>query len=62
MYKILKKEKLAENIYLMEIEAPDIAKKAQAGQHRWDGRECGQSVSQSLVVFCSDIKNRSKKG
>ena len=32
MYQILKKEKLAENIYLMEIEAPDIAKKAKAGQ------------------------------
>ncbi|MBW2984082.1 sulfide/dihydroorotate dehydrogenase-like FAD/NAD-binding protein [Candidatus Woesearchaeota archaeon] len=32
MHQILKKEKLAENIYLMEIEAPDIAKKARAGQ------------------------------
>ncbi|MBW2980566.1 sulfide/dihydroorotate dehydrogenase-like FAD/NAD-binding protein [Candidatus Woesearchaeota archaeon] len=32
MYQILKKEKLAENIYLMDIEAPDIAKKAKAGQ------------------------------
>jgi ferredoxin--NADP+ reductase len=31
MYKILKKEKLAENIYQMDIEAPDIAKKAKAG-------------------------------
>lgn len=31
MYNILKKEKLAENMYLMEIEAPDIAKKAKAG-------------------------------
>jgi len=26
MYKILKKEKLAENIYQMDVEAPDIAK------------------------------------
>lgn len=32
MYKILLKEVLAENIILMEIEAPSIAKKAQAGQ------------------------------
>ncbi len=31
MYKILKKEKLAENTYRMDIEAPDIAKKAKAG-------------------------------
>ena len=31
MYKILKKEKLAENIYRMDIEAPEIAKKAKAG-------------------------------
>jgi len=32
MYAILQKRKLAENTYLMEIEAPDIAKKAKAGQ------------------------------
>ncbi|MFH2028466.1 MAG: sulfide/dihydroorotate dehydrogenase-like FAD/NAD-binding protein [Nanoarchaeota archaeon] len=29
---ILKKQKLAENTYLMEIDAPDVAKKAQPGQ------------------------------
>lgn len=32
MFPILQKRKLAENIYLMEIEAPEIAKKAKAGQ------------------------------
>ncbi len=32
MYAILQKRKLAENTYLTEIEAPDIAKKAKAGQ------------------------------
>ena len=32
MFPILRKQKLAENTYLMEIEAPDIAKKAKAGQ------------------------------
>src|SRR3989338_4393073 len=32
MNKIVRKEKLAENTYLIEVEAPDIAKKAQPGQ------------------------------
>lgn len=32
MFPVLQKRKLAENIYLMEIEAPEIAKKAKAGQ------------------------------
>ena len=32
MYPILQKKKLAENIYMMEIEAPEVAKKAKAGQ------------------------------
>jgi len=32
MFKIAKKQKLAENTYLMEIAAPEIAKKAKAGQ------------------------------
>ena len=32
MFKITKKQKLAENTHLMEIEAPEIAKKAKAGQ------------------------------
>lgn len=32
MFPILQKRKLAENTYLMEIEAPHIAKKARAGQ------------------------------
>ena len=32
MYPILQKRKLAENTYLLEIEAPEIAKKAKAGQ------------------------------
>lgn len=32
MFKILKKEILAENIKLMDIEAPNVAKKAHAGQ------------------------------
>lgn len=32
MFPILQKRKLAENTFLMEIEAPDIAKKAKAGQ------------------------------
>ncbi len=32
MYKILAKEDLVPNIHLFRIEAPDVAKKAQAGQ------------------------------
>ncbi|MDK2903508.1 MAG: ferredoxin/flavodoxin---NADP+ reductase [Clostridiales bacterium] len=32
MYKILKKEKLAPSVYLMEVEAPLVARKAQPGQ------------------------------
>ena len=32
MYKILKKEQLNENIYLMDIEAPRVAKSAKPGQ------------------------------
>ena len=32
MFDILQKKKLAENTYLVEIEAPEIAKKAKAGQ------------------------------
>lgn len=32
MYKILKKEALSSNVYLFEVEAPQIAQKAQAGQ------------------------------
>lgn len=32
MNKVVKKQKLAENTYLIEIEAPDIAKKAKPGQ------------------------------
>ncbi len=32
MHQILKKQKLGENIYLMQIKAPDIAKKANPGQ------------------------------
>jgi len=32
MFNILKKQKLAEKTYLMEIEAPEIAKRAKAGQ------------------------------
>ncbi len=32
MYPILQKRKLAENTYLIEIEAPVIAKRAKAGQ------------------------------
>ena len=32
MFPILKKEKLAENSYLMEVEAPDVAKHAKPGQ------------------------------
>jgi len=32
MNRIVKKQKLAENTYLIEIEAPDIAKKSQPGQ------------------------------
>lgn len=31
MYEILKKEKIADNTYLMQILAPEVAKKAQAG-------------------------------
>jgi len=32
MYRIINKEKLAANIFLMEIEAPEVANKARAGQ------------------------------
>ena len=32
MFPVLKKRKLGQNIYLMEIESPDIAKKAKPGQ------------------------------
>lgn len=32
MYKILERQDLAQNVYLMKIEAPAVAKKAQAGQ------------------------------
>jgi ferredoxin--NADP+ reductase len=32
MYPILQKKKLAENTYMMEIEAPEVAKKAKPGQ------------------------------
>ena len=32
MHQILKKQKLAESIYLMQVKAPEIAKKAKAGQ------------------------------
>ena len=32
MYKITKKEKLADNIYLMDIEAPRVAKRCEPGQ------------------------------
>ena len=32
MYKILKKEYLANNIWLMDIEAPRVAKSCQPGQ------------------------------
>ena len=32
MYKILKAEKLAEKIYLMDVEAPRISKYCQPGQ------------------------------
>jgi NAD(P)H-flavin reductase len=32
MYRIIAKEKLAANIFLMEVEAPEVAKKARAGQ------------------------------
>src|SRR5699024_7204331 len=32
MYKILKAEKLADNIFLMEIDAPRVAKACQPGQ------------------------------
>ena len=32
MYQILRKEKLAENIYLMDIHAPRVAKSAHPGQ------------------------------
>ncbi|MBS3097587.1 sulfide/dihydroorotate dehydrogenase-like FAD/NAD-binding protein [Candidatus Woesearchaeota archaeon] len=32
MFKIVKKQKLAEDTFLMEIESPEIAKKAKAGQ------------------------------
>ena len=32
MYRIIVKEKLAANIFLMEVEAPEVAKKARAGQ------------------------------
>jgi len=32
MYRIITKEKLAANIFLMEVEAPEVAKKARAGQ------------------------------
>ena len=32
MYKILKAEKLAKNIYLMDVEAPRVAKHCQPGQ------------------------------
>ena len=32
MYKILKAEKLAANIYLMDVEAPRVAKHCEPGQ------------------------------
>ena len=32
MYKILKKQQLNENIYLMDVEAPRVAKSANPGQ------------------------------
>jgi ferredoxin--NADP+ reductase len=32
MYRIIAKERLAENIHLLEVEAPEVAKKAQPGQ------------------------------
>ena len=32
MYKILRAEKLAENIYLMDVEAPRVAKHCEPGQ------------------------------
>ncbi len=32
MYRIIVKERLAENIHLLEVEAPEVAKKAQPGQ------------------------------
>ena len=32
MNKIIKQEKLAENLFLLEVEAPQLARKAKAGQ------------------------------
>ena len=32
MYRIIAKERLAENIHLLEVEAPEVARKAQPGQ------------------------------
>jgi ferredoxin/flavodoxin---NADP+ reductase len=52
MYKILKKEKLAEDTYLMQILAPDIARHAKAGQFvmiRID--ESGERIPLTIADF-----------
>jgi ferredoxin--NADP+ reductase len=54
MYQILKKQKLAGDIYLMQIKAPDIAKKAKAGQFiilQID--EIGERIPMSISDFDS---------
>tara|TARA_Y100000310_G_scaffold277679_1_gene295615 strand:+ start:175 stop:996 length:822 start_codon:yes stop_codon:yes gene_type:complete len=54
MYTITKKQKIADNTYLMEIDVPKIAKKAQAGQFiilRID--EQGERVPLTIADFSS---------
>ena len=38
MFKILKKEELSPSVFSMDIEAPRVAKKCQAGHHPARGR------------------------
>ena len=52
MFKILRKEELSPNVYAMDIEAPRVAKKAQAGQFivlRVD--EKGERIPQTIADF-----------
>lgn len=56
MYKILKAEKLAEKIYLMDVEAPRVSAHCQPGQFVIVKLiECGVSCILLLCECCKEV-------
>lgn len=60
MYKILKAEKLSENIFLMDVHAPRVASHCEPGQFVIVKMDEKGSVSRLLFVIMTEKPERSR--